>query len=125
MLLLVVVGVIDLGRMAYLAVQVTSAARAGMMYGAQSQTTAAHTAGMIQTARNDADVALAAVSGARSCRCSGGTVDIPCNASCGTNQRMLTYVTVTASVDYAPLMPYPGVPGAFRITRSAAMRVGQ
>jgi Flp pilus assembly protein TadG len=125
LLLLMLLGVIDLGRLAYIAIQVTGAARAGVMYGAQSQATARDSAGMQAAAQNDSDVSLATVTGVRTCRCSGGTVDIPRNASCGTGQRMITYVTVTAAADYAPLIPYPGVPGAVRVTRAASMRVGQ
>jgi Flp pilus assembly protein TadG len=127
LLLLMLLGAIDLGRLAFLAVEVTSAARAGTMYGAQSQTTAQDTAGMQLTAQNDADVTLKTASGARSCRCSGGTADVSCTSTtpCPSGQRMVTYVTVTAAVDYVPWFPYPGVPGTMTITRTASMRVGQ
>ena len=126
LLLLMLLGVMDMGRLAYLALEVTNAARAGAMYGSQTYTSAANSGLMIQAAQDDANVTLKTASGAQSCRCSGGTADISCTAAtCPSGQRLVTYVTVTAAVDYVPWLPYPGVPDTLTITRTASMRVGQ
>jgi Flp pilus assembly protein TadG len=130
LVLLMLLGAIDLGRLAYLAQQVTNAARAGALYGAQTQATAGNTAGIIQKARDDASVTLTSVTASKACRCSNwGSSPDRANCSpvpnCGTSAFLITYVSVTSSVNYAPWFPYPGIPGNAAVTQTVSMRVGQ
>jgi len=53
MLLLLAVGIIEIGRYAYYSILVADAARAGAQYGAQNLATAADTAGIRTAAEND------------------------------------------------------------------------
>jgi Flp pilus assembly protein TadG len=49
-------GIIEIGRYAYLAIVVSSSARAGAIYGAQNLVDAVNTAGITTAAQNDADL---------------------------------------------------------------------
>ena len=133
LLLLVLAGAIDMGRMAYLALHVTNAARAGALYGAQSQATAADFGGMRTAAINNSNgIPLnSAPAASKSCRCSNwaaSTADVSnCSPvpACTSPGRLVTYVQVTTAANYVPWFPYPGVPGTMTITQSSSMRVGQ
>lgn len=125
LLLLMLVGVIDVGRLVYTTANVTNAARAGAMYG--SLTSALDSPGMILAAQNEVNAAptLSSVTGVRVCRCSGADQEVLCTTICPNGQQLITYAKVTASAAYSPLFPYPGVPGNSTLTKTVSMRVGQ
>ncbi len=52
--LVLMIGTVEFGRLAYAYIEVADAARAGVQYGAQNRATASDTAGMQQAALNDA-----------------------------------------------------------------------
>lgn len=78
LLLLIVMGAAELGRIAYAAVEVANAARAGAAYGAQSTLTASET-GTIASGLND-QIAVAAVADAADF--TAGTVQATASNSC-------------------------------------------
>ena len=127
LLLLMLVGVIDVGRLVYTTANVTNAARAGAMYGSQTYTSAGDGPGMISAAQAEVntDVTLSSVTGVRVCRCSGADQEVLCTTICPNGQQLITYAKVTASAAYSPLFPYPGVPGNSTLTKTVSMRVGQ
>jgi Flp pilus assembly protein TadG len=154
MLLVLGLGIIELGRYAYIAILVGNAARVGAAYGAQSNITSSDTNG-IQTA------ALADFSGAGSgnknngllatalnvtsfptCSCdNAGTLSpAPTAAYCvpppaGTNNsagsctssqgHWVVIVNVTASGKFNSLFNYPGIPSSITVSTTSSMRVAQ
>ena len=124
LLLLLLIAVVDLGRMIYLAMEVAAAARAGVQYGAQNQTTALDSAQFIQAAKDAAPDVSLTVTPTRYCECTSnpGTVVACSPTSCG-NNRVIVYVQVATSTRYQPWIPYPRIPGARVLNGKAVMRV--
>jgi Flp pilus assembly protein TadG len=135
LLLLLLIGVIEFGRFAYLGILVGNAARAGAVYGAQSLAQSADTSGIQTAADNDfqnngQNVNTLTVNPSLACGCdSSGT---PTAAACaGTNAGLCTtgHWVVTLSVQaegtYASLFKFPGIPTSVTLNRTCAMRVSQ
>lgn len=110
-LLLVLAGTIDLGRLSQFDTVLTSAAHAGAQYGSQSTTTAADISGMQTAATNDASIVSATASSYY--KCADGTAPpVPppiltmastSTISCASNHKLL-YVVVTTSGTFKPIL---------------------
>ena len=121
--LMMLVPVVDLGRGFYAAIEVTSAAHAGAMYGVENPS---DTDGMIQAAKagasNLSDVTATAAYG---CECSDGTSAVASCASTPTcTYNYVTYVDVTVTSPYRTVFAYPGLPSSMNITREFRLRAG-
>lgn len=114
-LLLLLVIAVDLGRAYYVAIEVTSAAQAGALYGTQNPT---DTDGMVAASKLDApDVSDMSSTVTYGIECFDGNSSV---ASCPYN--VVSYVQVVTSVSHAPLLHYPGIPDSFLIRSKARMR---
>jgi Flp pilus assembly protein TadG len=127
-LLLMVLGVIDLGRALYIKVEVANAARAGALYGAQSTLTATDSGG-ISTAAKDESADLTSVLTVTPqtpfCQCVGGGTVTCGTGTCGGNAPSIEWLTVNTQVVYSPWfkIPYFGLPVSYLIKGSATMPV--
>jgi Flp pilus assembly protein TadG len=143
LLLLLLLGVIEIGRYAYVGILVGNAARAGAAYGAQTAITAADTAGITNAASSDFNFqgATLAVTEGYACACDtngvigqysyyqGGACPIPP----GTCQRTVVALQVTACTSTtSPEQPcgtlsrvFPGRFPNMTISRTATMRIGE
>ncbi len=121
--LLLLLGVVDLGRAYYLKIEVSDAAHSGALYGSQNPT---DTTGMQNAAAAAApDVPGFTASAAYGCECSDGSSAIAsCSSTptCATN--VVDYVQVTTSAAYSAWFPYPGIPSSLTLNGSARMRAG-
>jgi hypothetical protein len=130
LLLLLLVGIIEIGRFAYYSILVANAARAGAQYGAQSLATAADIAGISTAGANDAQGIVApntlTVSSTQRCGCSSAALGA-CGALaiCIPPGHPLVYVQVTAVGTFNSLFNYPGLPGPLNVTSVQEMRVSQ
>ena len=123
MFLFLFVGVVDIGRAYYVAIELTSAAHNGALYGIQnpSDTSGMQTAST-QGASNLSNLSSSATYG---CECSDGSaasascVNVP---SCGYNY--VSYVDVVSTAQYVPIFRYPGLPSTMTFTKESRMRVG-
>jgi Flp pilus assembly protein TadG len=123
MLSLLLLAVIDVGRLAYMSIEVSNAARAGASYGAQSSATAVNSTGMVQAAKNDApDLSGLSPSATHFCTCSNGGGSVTCALSSCPGARLLLYVQVSTSATYTPWFPYTGSPGSWTLSGSSTMR---
>jgi len=151
LLLLLTLGVIELGRYAYISILVDSAARAGAAYGAQSGGTSTDTAGIVTAADNDfknngQNVSKLTVTSVISCGCDNAgtlTVDFTTAAGCsdatspglaalisacvpptGSGHWVAT-VAVTGSGTFNSLFNAPGIgiPSSISVSKTATMRV--
>jgi Flp pilus assembly protein TadG len=127
-LLLLLVGIIEVGRFAYYSIEVANAARAAVQYGAQSLAASKDIPGIQQAALRDASD----VSGmtfnpppTNLCACSeSSSVYVGCPAlSCAGHQVVFVQVDTTATI--TPLFRYPGLPTTFTARGHAIMRVAQ
>ena len=137
-LMLLVLGIVELGRYAYVSILVGNAARAGTAYGTQSLPQSVDTVGIQTAARNDyrsngQDPQNLAVTSTVSCGCDVGAriVTAPCTGVdtttrlpagvCATG-RWVAVLSVTASGTFAPLFTYTSIP-SLALTRTSAVRV--
>jgi Flp pilus assembly protein TadG len=98
-LLLLLLGAVEFGRLAYFGIEVTNAANAGAEYGSQNAVTAADYAGMKAVGLNDgSDIAGLTATATHSCLCSDGSSSATCLGSCPSGARMLEFVQVNTSV---------------------------
>lgn len=133
-LTMLLVGTVDLGRFAYMSIEVANAARAGVQYGQQSSSTWSDTSGMQTAATNDAPDLVGANKGNLTavatywCQCSDGTTVTPnCfpgTPSCATTHRV-NYVKVVTTATYTAWFACPGIPSTTTLTSQAVMRAGQ
>lgn len=148
LLLALLIGGIELGRYAYIAILVGNAARAGTAYGAQSLVLSVDTAGIQAAADNDyqnngqkvcnptgkppVTTSCLTVTSATSCGCdNGGTIT---SANCSTSVdptagscvagTWVVMVSVTASGTFNSLFNFPGIPSSITVSRTSTMRVG-
>ena len=126
-LLLLAVGIIEIGRYAYYSILVANAARAGAQYGAQSLATAADTAGIRTAAENDGqNVAGLTVTTQQECGCTGSSIGSSCPATnCSSPSHALVYVQVSTSGKFNSLFKYPGIPTSITVNSTELMRVAQ
>jgi len=126
-LLLLAVGIIEIGRYAYFSILVANAARAGAQYGAQSLATAADTAGIQTAAKNDGqNLAGLTVTSQQECGCTGSSIGSSCPAtSCSSPNHPLVYVEVSTSGKFNSLFKYPGIPTSITVNSTELMRVAQ
>jgi Flp pilus assembly protein TadG len=137
---LLLVGAAEFGRLAYFAIEVSNAARAGVAYGSQNHITASDNAGMQLAATNDGSnvVGLAAACGGTSvnglcasashfCSCSGAGTSTCSSGDCtaGTDNRILEFVQVNTTAVVDPLIYVPGLPHSYTLNGQAVMRVEQ
>jgi Flp pilus assembly protein TadG len=135
LLMLLLLGAVEIGRLAYFAIEVGNAAHAGAQFGALSLTNAVNTTGMSNAATDDGQnsISTLTINGAQTvCTCWNGSTQVPspathaaCGTACTTGGRSITYVrvsvqgTIPALFDYGAL----GLPNSWTVTRVATMRV--
>jgi Flp pilus assembly protein TadG len=129
MMLLLLVGIIEIGRFSYYSILVANAARAGAQYGAQGLATAADTNGIQTAAQSDGqNDARLTVTSAQLCGCAGNSLGTcptaPPPPTCA-NNHPLVYVSVTASGTFSSLFNYPGIGPSITVTSTEQMRVAQ
>jgi hypothetical protein len=142
-LLLLALGIIEIGRFAYISILVGNAARAGAAWGAEDHGHAGDSTGIANAANQDFngfEGQTLAVSSAPLCTCdSAGSFspNPPYTSFCyappdGTNAtagkcsgggHWAVLVTVTASGTFYPLFKYPGIPASVDLSSTATMQV--
>jgi Flp pilus assembly protein TadG len=138
MLIALLLGVIEMGRYAYISILVANAARAGAAYGAQSLAQSIDTTGIQLAAENDfqnngQNPTSLSVSPSTSCGCdSNGTISgadcstitNPGAGNCGSGH-WVVMVSVKASGNFNSLFNYPGIPSTLTVSSTATLRVPQ
>lgn len=128
LLMLLIVGIIDLGRFAYYSILVGNAAHAGASYGSQDLATANDTTGMknatLADGQNISGLQASPAPTTFSVCWNGTTATSTSAAVCTTaGYHAVRYVQVNATGSFSPLVRYPGLPTAMNLTRTAIMRV--
>ena len=131
-LVVIVIGTADLGRVFYYTMELTNAARAGAQYAAYNSALATQTAGITAAARNASPnigsftVSLATPPNVCRCVADDGSAfggSVACNSVCPIGQHMFETVTVTVTRPFTTISRFPGIPNTFTLTRTATMRV--
>jgi Flp pilus assembly protein TadG len=139
MLLLLTVGVIEVGRFSYVAILVGNAARAGTAYGSRSLGLSADTPGITNAVLNDFQNngqvrGNLTVTSSNTCGCDNGTTVTPDTVSacsptglpptCATGHWVVT-LHVQASGSVNSIFHFPGIPSSLALSRTSTMRVAQ
>ncbi len=125
LLVLLLLAGVELGRIFYIQISVSNAARAAVQYGGQSITTANDNNGMQGAALADApNITGLTATASHYCQCANGNSSTCLATDCSGSHRLL-YVQVTTSAPYTPMMNYPGLPGSLTLTGKAVIRVPQ
>ena len=120
LLVLLLAGTADFGRVFYTYVTLANAARTGAQYGSAGAPRTADTDGIRQAALNDAqDLSGVTITSAKTCQCSNGSTVDCASTSCSP---LRYYVTVTATKTFQTVIPYPGIPSSTAVTAVAKMR---
>lgn len=124
-LCLLLLGAAEMARVAYAAIEVSNAARAGVQYGAQSAITASDTVGIQNAAINDApDVTLSTPSVAISCICSDGSASTCLRTDCSTSH-IEEILSVKTQATFDPLIYPSGLSTKFTLHGQATQKVLQ
>jgi Flp pilus assembly protein TadG len=136
LLVLLMLGAVEFGRLAFAAIEVNNAAKAAAQYGSQSHATALDQSGMLQAAQNEyvtpTALNLLSPSGTNgySCTCA----DTGLAASCTSNSISSpacpgSYVEVTllvqAQTSFNPMIHIPGLPTSYNLVGTAKQKVLQ
>lgn len=149
LLLLLMIGAAELGRIAYFAIEVSNAARAAVAYGSQTTSTASDFTGMQNAAINDAS-SIASLTfpqdPSNACVCETAnsntgvtttTAQVPCSPSSisittcptstttGVTNTIVEYVQASTQAQVSTMLHYPGIPRSFTVHGFAQMRVIQ
>lgn len=116
-------GIIDFGRMFGVASAVSSAARAGTMYGGQDVARSGDFAGMQTAARTDGQNAQGLTATASQfCTCSLGGAQQTCSVTCSSGVKR-TYVKVVTNQMFSTAFQYPLVPKSTNLSSTSIVRV--
>jgi Flp pilus assembly protein TadG len=145
LLVLMMLGALELGRIAHYAVEVQNAARAGASYGAVNVDNAS-SPNVSQAAQNDAPDLSMTVTQGFACVCetldtstntpsfnpSSGTISCTsttitsCNAQSSTStQSVISYVTVSTQATVNPVFQVRGLPGSYTLNGYSSLRILQ
>ena len=124
-LLLMVTGSFDFGRVLYQEHRLEAAARAGTQYAMQSSSTWSDTTNITAAVRADAnDTAAKSLTVTSSvCTCPTGTSACSTSTNCTGSTVAGTYVKVTVSTSYATLVHYPFVTSPISLSGRSLIRV--
>jgi len=130
LLFIMLLGAAEFARVAYGAIEVTNAARAGVAYGSQSPEAAADSPSITTSSQSDsANInSLSVPTATQVCYCSDGALISDCSAaaaSCTSPKRIKHYVQVNTQYTMDPLIHVPGLPTSYTLHGQALMRVAE
>ena len=122
-LLLLLIGLIEIGRFTYYSILASSAARAGVQYGAQNLATAVDRNGMTSAAQLDGRQTAATWTITPNYYCSSNNGPLVTCPTGGVPSNTTYYVQVQVSGTFNTLFRYPGLPPHVTVGGSSTMRV--
>ena len=134
LLLLLLLGMVEFGRITYAAIEVSNAARAAAQYGTANGGALSDSSGMLIAAQTDSynmpsSPTLAWASGypTTNCYCANAkSTSVSCSsitATTCTGSHLEGTLTVKLQVNYSPLIHWPGLPTSMTLTGYAQQQV--
>jgi Flp pilus assembly protein TadG len=123
MLFLMLSGVVQLGWLLYLSIEVSNASQAGALYGTINPT---DVAGISAAAQNgSSNLSGISTSVSYGCECSDGSAAVAsCTAPPSCTYNYVNYVDVTTTAPFNSLFPLPGIPSGGNLSSDTRMRIG-
>lgn len=109
MLVLILLGAVDFGRVFSASIQVTNAAREGAYFGARSFENAEDSAAIENVAIADSSSIFG--------------IDPTVSSTTGVDDNGYDFVAVTVTYAFEPLVPYPGIPEEIDLSKTVTMRI--
>ncbi len=127
LLMLMLLGMAELARVAYAAIEVSSAAHSAAQFASWKGAAASNSGGIANAASVNSDFPISVSSVAVSCVCADATFT-PSSCSDNTtctknNTAMVETVTVQTQVSFSPLIHYPGGPTTYTLKGSDTQTV--
>ena len=120
-MMLLLMGIIDFGRVFYSMVTLQGAAHAGAQRGVTDVAYANNTTAQKQAALKDShDVSDAVVTAKRYCQCGSGP-EVPCSTTCASSS-LRVFVQVAATQEFHTLIGYPGIPDPVQLKSTVTLR---
>lgn len=124
LLLVLMLGIIEVGTVAFASISVSDAAMAAVQYGTLKPTSAADTVGIQNAASTDAPNLPITTTSSLSCICSDGSASTCQSTDCpGAN--IETILTVDTQTTVYPVIRVPGLPNSFTLRGQAIQKVLQ
>lgn len=131
--LILLLGTAEMANVAWAAIQINNAARAGAQFASQNHANAVDTTNIALTAKNDApSITNMQVTSQQTCSCvdssgNGGTPDPGCTttttSSCPSPSTIMIAVQVNTQAAITPFIRYPGLPASYTLHGQAIMGV--
>jgi len=123
LLVVVLLGSVEIARVAFVAIEVTDAAKSAVQQGAYSRANAGSNAKIHAAAVAGApDITLGASVVSKSCICSDGSTSNCQSTSCASSN-VEQIITVTTQTTFDPLIHLPGLPTSYVIHGQATQKV--
>ena len=123
LLLMILTGVIEFGRMFYFAEEVASAARAGVQYALVNPGSASSLTSLQTAATNDAvDTTGLTATASETCECDSGSA-VDCTTGTCVSGSVRTYVKVVAKAPFKTIGTYKWIPRPINVSAQATIRV--
>jgi len=127
LLMLMLLGMAELARVAYAAIEVSSAAHAAAQFASWKSAAASNSGGITNAATANSDLPISVSSVAVSCVCADTSLtpsSCSDNKTCTKgNSAMIETVTVQTQVSFSPLIHYPGGPTTYTLQGSDTQTV--
>ena len=121
----VLIGGVELARVAYAAIEVANAARAGVQYGTQNGRDASDTTGIQTAAANDAsNLTGFSATTSYTCVCSDGSAST-CQPTDCANSHIEQTLTVNTQATIDPIIHLPGLPRTYTLKGQAVQKCVQ
>lgn len=125
LLITILVGAAELARVAYAAIEVANAARAGVQYGSQNGGAASDTTGIATAAASDAaNLNTLTTTSSFTCVCSDGSASTCTNTDCSTSH-IEQILTVNTQATVNPVFHLPGLPTTYTVKGQAIQKCVQ
>lgn len=123
-LIILVIGLIEVGRYTFMGILAANAARAGAQYGAQDLTHANDPTGIAAAAKTDGQNLTPWVVATPMLFCSQNNSNVTCPVAPSTPAPgVIYYVKVQVTGTFTNLMHYPGIPNNIPVSGTSVMRV--
>ena len=126
LLMLMLLGMAELARVAYAAIEVSGAAHSAAQFASWKSAAASNAGGISNAAAANSDLPITVSSVSVSCVCANGATPSSCsdNKTCkNANTAMIETVTVQTQVSFSPLIHYPGGPTVYTLQGSDTQTV--
>lgn len=124
LLLMILMGVVELGYAMYESMQVYNAVEAGALYAAKNGYDADGISAAVANATGTPGI-TATPAPVSFCGCpdASGIVETACNATCNDGKPPGQYVRISAALAHQTILPYPGLPLPTTLTAQSVVRL--